>query len=70
MKYTFVIEKAADGSFSAFVPDLPGCTSSGDTLEELQANIREAVDLYIESLRENNEPIPQPGSMTGTVEAA
>jgi hypothetical protein len=40
MKYVYVIERADDGSFSAYVPDLPGCTTSGDTMAEVRANIR------------------------------
>ncbi|HEX4792526.1 MAG TPA: type II toxin-antitoxin system HicB family antitoxin [Humisphaera sp.] len=70
MKYTYIIEKADDGSFSAYVPDLPGCTSCGDTVMELRANIREAVALYIESLREHGEAIPAPSTTAETVEAA
>jgi predicted RNase H-like HicB family nuclease len=70
MRYVYVIEKAADGSYSAYVPDLPGCTTCGDTLAEVQANVREAVDLYLESLREHNESAPQPSSVVGVVEAA
>jgi len=70
MKYTYVIERGDDGSYSAYIPDLPGCVSCGDTLEELRANIAEAVSLYAEVLREQNRPMPQPGSATGIVEAA
>jgi len=70
MKYTYVIERGNDGSFSAYVPDLPGCTSCGDTLDELKTNIREAVALYVETLRQMNQPVPAPGSSTGVVEAA
>lgn len=70
MKYVYVIEQANDGSFSAYVPDLPGCTSCADSLDELKLSIADAVELYLESLREHNEPIPSPGSMVGIVEAA
>ena len=70
MKYVYVIERADDGSYSAYVPDLPGCTTSGDTIEEVKRNIQDAVDSYIESLRENNEPIPEPSSTVDVVEAA
>jgi predicted RNase H-like HicB family nuclease len=70
MRYVYVIEQAADGSYSAYVPDLPGCTSAGDTVDELKQNIKDAVELYIESLRENNEPVPPPTSKTDVVEAA
>ncbi len=70
MKYVYVIEKAPDGSYSAFVPDLPGCTTSGDTPEEVRSNIKDAVDLYIDSLREHNEPVPPSTSSVDVVEAA
>ena len=70
MKYVFVIEKAADGSYSAYVPDLPGCTTSGDSPAEVRQLIREAVKLHIESLREHNEPVPPPTSVADVVEAA
>jgi len=70
MKYVYVIEKANDGSYSAYVPDLPGCTTSGDTPDEVKENIKEAVSLYVEALREQGEPIPPPTSAADFVEAA
>jgi predicted RNase H-like HicB family nuclease len=70
MKYIYVIEKAGDGSFSAYVPDLPGCTTSGDTADDVRRNINDAVATYIESLREHNEPVPPPSSTVDFVEAA
>ncbi len=70
MKYVYLIEKANDGSFSAYVPDLPGCTTSGETVDEVKRNIKDAVDLYIDSLREHNEPVPTPSSMVDVIEAA
>ncbi len=70
MKYVYVIEKAADGSFSAYVPDLPGCTTSGDTADDVRRNIKDAVTSYVESLREHNEPVPPPTTTADVVEAA
>ena len=70
MKYVYVIEKAKDGSYSAYVPDLPGCTTSGDSVDEIRQSIGDAVASYIESLREHNESVPKPNSMTDMVEAA
>ena len=70
MKYAYVIEKAADGSYSAYVPDLPGCTTCGDSPEEVRQLIAEAVKLHIESLREHGEQVPPPSSTTGVIEAA
>ena len=70
MKYVYVIEQAVDGSYSAYVPDLPGCTTSGDSPAEVRELIREAVQLHIESLRQNDEPVPPPTAVADVVEAA
>lgn len=70
MEYLYIIEKAADGSYSAYVPDLPGCTSCGDSVEELRRNIKEAVALHIESLHEHKEPVPMPTTTADRVVAA
>jgi predicted RNase H-like HicB family nuclease len=70
MKYIYIIEKAPDGSYSAYVPDLPGCTTCGDTVDEVRKNISEAVNLYIDSLKENGEAVPPPSTTAETVEAA
>jgi predicted RNase H-like HicB family nuclease len=48
-----------EGGFTIEVPSLPGCVSEGDTLEEALANIREAIDLYEDVLREDGKPIPE-----------
>ena len=70
MDYVVVIEKAADGSYSAYVPDLPGCVACGDSVEEARRLIEEAVALHIESLRKHGEPVPSPSASTHTVHAA
>ncbi len=70
MDYVVVIEKAADGSYSAYVPDLPGCVSCGDTPEEARELINEAVSVHIDSLRRHGEPVPPPTATTHTVHAA
>ncbi|MXW99551.1 MAG: type II toxin-antitoxin system HicB family antitoxin [Acidimicrobiaceae bacterium] len=69
MKYTVVIERASD-NFAAYVPDLPGCVATGDTLEELMETIREAIEFHIESLRDHGEPIPDPSCTAAVVEVA
>jgi predicted RNase H-like HicB family nuclease len=58
MRYTVVLEQEADGGYSASVPALPGCHSQGGTRAEALANIREAMELYIETLREAGEVVP------------
>lgn len=70
MHYAVVIESADDGSYSVWVPDLPGCVSSGDTREEAMSNIAEAIRGHIETLRELGEPVPTPRSIAVQVKAA
>jgi predicted RNase H-like HicB family nuclease len=70
MDYVVVIEKAADGSFSAYVPDLPGCVACGDSLDEARGLIEEAVKLHLDSLRAHGETVPPPSSVVHTVHAA
>jgi len=67
MEYLVVIEPAADGSFSAYAPDLPDCVSSGDTAEEVRTSIREAVELHIKSLRRRGEAVPPPSAVAHLV---
>ena len=68
MRYAVVIEKGAK-NFSAYVPDLPGCVSVGDTLEKVKAEIREAIEFHLEGMREDGSPIPTPSSLAEYVEA-
>ena len=56
--YRVLLNKEPDGGYTALVPTLPGCISYGETLDEAIVNVREAVELYLESLREHNEPVP------------
>ena len=70
MQYTVVIESAEDGSLSVWVPDLPGCVSTGDTRDEALANIAEAIRGHVETLRSLGEPVPSPRSWAATVNAA
>lgn len=68
-EYAIVIEDAGN-NYSAYVPDLPGCVSTGATDDEVTANIRAAIGLHIESLREQGEEVPPPTSRAGTVQVA
>jgi predicted RNase H-like HicB family nuclease len=70
MKYVYVIERANDGSYSAYVPDLPGCTTCGDSHAEVRSNIKEAVSLYLQALRDDGRAAPPPTSEVDVVEAA
>lgn len=60
MKEYYVIFEWAGSNYSAYVPDLPGCISTGKTLEETEVNIKEAIELYLDVLKEDNQPIPKP----------
>ena len=59
MRYAVIIEKAEE-NYSAYVPDLPGCISTGRTIEETTQNIREAMGLHLEGMREDGETPPPP----------
>jgi predicted RNase H-like HicB family nuclease len=69
MKYLVIIEKGPN-NFSAYVPDLPGCTSAGNTLEDILAGIREAMEGHLEVMREFGDPIPEPTSEPAFVDVA
>ena len=60
MREYLVIFEWAGSNCSAYVPDLPGCITTGKTLEDTERNIKEAISLYIETLREDGKPIPEP----------
>jgi len=68
MRYAIVIEKA-DGNYSAYVPDLPGCVATGASVEETEREIRDAIRFHIDGLKEDGQPIPKPTSIADYVEA-
>jgi len=71
MRYTVVLESEADGGYVASVPALPGCVSQGNSRADALANIREAIELYIEDCREAGDPVPtEAGREFVEVEAA
>ncbi len=57
-RFLVVIEKA-NGNYSAYSPDLPGCVATGDTREEAERNIHEAIRIHVEGLLEDDLPIPE-----------
>ncbi len=65
--YTVIFEEAAT-NWAAYVPDLPGCISTGRTLEETERNIREAIEGHLRTLREFGDPIPRPASLAKSVD--
>jgi len=68
MRYAVVIEKA-EGNYSAYVPDLPGCVATGMTIPEVEAEIREAIRFHIDGLKADGTEVPAPTSLAEYVEA-
>ena len=68
MKYAVVIEKA-ENNYSGYVPDLPGCIATGHTVQEVEAEIKSAIEFHIEGLLADNLPVPAPSSIVEYVEA-
>src|SRR5947209_4948638 len=69
MQYTAIFERGP-ASYSAYVPDLPGCVAAAETLEETTALIKEAIQFHIEGMRLHGEPVPVPTTTAAVVEAA
>lgn len=67
VKYAVIFEKAPD-NWAAYVPDLPGCMTTGNTLDEAKQNIREAIQGHLDTLRQFGDPIPEPTSLADEVE--
>jgi predicted RNase H-like HicB family nuclease len=67
MRYAIVIEKA-NGNYSAYVPDLPGCVATGETVEAVEREIRDAIRFHIDGLKQDGLPVPEPTSIANYVE--
>jgi len=67
MRYAIVIEKA-DGNYSAYVPDLPGCVATGETIKAVEAEIRAAIRFHVDGLKADGLPVPQPTSIADYAE--
>lgn len=67
MKYLIILEPTSTG-FSAYSPDLPGCASTGNTREECEKNMHEAIEFHLEGLRLEGEPVPEPTTVASFVE--
>lgn len=70
MRYAIVIEKAPNSNYSAYVPDLPGCITTGQTIEEVERLMQEAIGFHIEGLREDGLPVPEPTTAVSVIEVA
>jgi predicted RNase H-like HicB family nuclease len=67
MRYAIVIEKA-EGNYSAYVPDLPGCVATGETVATVEREIRDAIRFHIDGLKDDGLPVPHPTSIADYVE--
>ena len=67
VRYAVVFEQAED-NWAAYVPDLPGCITTGRTLEDTERNIREAIEGHLKTLRECGDPVPHPTSVARDIE--
>jgi predicted RNase H-like HicB family nuclease len=69
MRYAIVIEKT-ENNYGAYVLDLPGCVATGATIEEVERNIREAIEMHLDGMREDGDPIPPPSTQVEYVDVA
>jgi predicted RNase H-like HicB family nuclease len=68
VEYTVIMRESEEGGYWAEVPALPGCFSQGETIEQALANIKEAIELHIEGLKEEGQEIPKDsGSVVGRI---
>jgi len=68
-KYLIIIEKTGTG-YSAYSPDLPGCVATGETREETESEMKDAIEFRIEGLRLNGDEVPKPSSLASYCEVA
>jgi predicted RNase H-like HicB family nuclease len=67
VRYAVIFEQA-ERNWAAYVPDLPGCITTGSTLEETERNIREAIEGHLRTLSEFGDPIPRPTTVAREIE--
>jgi predicted RNase H-like HicB family nuclease len=68
MRYAIVIEKA-EGNYSAYVPDLPGCVATGATIPEVETEIHDAIRFHVDGLKAGGSAVPAPTSIAEYVDA-
>lgn len=70
MKRYLVVVEPTETGYSAYSPDVPGCISTGHTREEVEANMREAIEFHLDGLRLEGQPIPEPSSESTYINVA
>ena len=70
MRYAVIYETGAEGGYSAYAPDLPGCVAAAPTLQEVRNLMEEAVEFHLEGMRLHGESIPAPSSLAEMVEVS
>ena len=70
MQYAIVIEKAPGSNYSAYVPDLPGCVATSDSLEEVKRLMQEGIAFHLEGMREDGLAIPEPTTAVAYADVA
>lgn len=69
MRYAVIYEKTSTG-YSAYAPDIPGCIAAGGTRKETESLMREAIEMHLEGLKEDGEPVPQPTTVADYIHAS
>ncbi len=69
-EYLVIFERAEDGGWGAYLPDLPGVIALGTTRDEAASRIKEAVDAYVEEMSSIGQALPEPVAAAGTIQAA
>lgn len=69
MRYLVIIERA-ETNFAAYSPDLPGCVATGETAEEVEQNMKEAVEFHLEGIRLHGDSIPEPNTLAVYIDVA
>ena len=68
--YVVIFERAEDGGWGAYLPDLPGVVALGATRDEVSERIHEAVEAYVHEMAALGQPLPEPVALAGTIQAA
>lgn len=67
ISYAVVIERAEDGGYGVWCPDLPGCVAVADTQDQALADMRKAIEMHLAGMREDGQPIPHPAAATAVI---